>query len=385
MISKLHNTPYPGKKLEEKLELLGMQQTELAKRTGITPKTINSIIKGVAPISPETAIAFESVFGVPSASDWLKEEADYQLFKVGELKNEDLHNELSFLDDINYQKMMVVGWIKKIEHSNKLGILKELYKFFGITSQKNLSPVWSQLEVNYRTSTVYKQNNYNIMAWLRRGEKLAQALPCKPYDVSKFKAALLECKKLTTLDFADLYQKLQDICSEAGVAVVFVKEDLPQVATSGAAHWLDKEKALIQLSLRGKADDKFWFNFFHEAGHILLHGRKEQFIDNHGKGLSSTNDKDANTPYSTEENKLKEAEADEFAGNFLIPRKQFSLFASKNDFSVASVKAFAKEQGVSPGIVVGQLQNKGYVPWGKLTSLKVRYDFPSDFKQIEAP
>jgi hypothetical protein len=36
------------------------------------------------------------------------------------------------------------------------------------------------------------------------------------------------------------------------------------------------DKALLQISLRYKMDDHFWFSFFHEAAHILLHGKQGQ-------------------------------------------------------------------------------------------------------------
>jgi addiction module HigA family antidote len=376
MNSKLNT--HPRTFLESELLQKGMPQVELSKRTGISTKTINSIIKGTAPISPETALSFEMVLG-KSASEWLTLEAEYQLSKVNVLKEETLNNELSFLQDIAVNDMVKAGWIP--QKSSKLEKLKSLYKFFGVSSREQLSPVWSQLEVNYRTSAVYKKKHYNIMAWLRQGELLARNIKCEPYSAPAFKNALLECRALTIHTFEKCYKNIQTICANAGVAVVFVKE-LPGVATSGAAHWVDKDKALIQLSLRGKADDKFWFNFFHEAGHILLHGRKEQFIDNNGKGESTAKDEDARTPYDTEENKLKEAEADEFAGNFLIPRKDLAEFVSIGNFDELSISKFAKQQNIAPGIVVGQLQNKGYLSWGKINRLKVRYDFPNDFENL---
>jgi len=379
MTSKFNH--YPRTFVEDELLRLGMPQIELSKRTGISAKTINSIVKGTAPISPETALSFEMVLK-KSASEWLKLEAEYQLKKVNILKDETLSKELSFLDEINVNDIVKAGWVSKA--STKIEKLKNLYEFFGVSSRKQLSPVWSQLEVNYRTSTVYKKKHYNIMAWLRQGEIEAKNLSCNVYSLKAFKAALVKCRGLTTLSFEDCYIQIQEICRKAGVAVIFVKE-LPLVATSGAAHWVDKEKAIIQLSLRGKADDKFWFNFFHEAGHIILHGRKEQFIDNNGKGISTAKDKDATTPYDTEENKLKEAEADEFAGNFLIQRKKLSEFIATGDYEKPiAIKRFAVSEGIAPGIVVGQLQNKGYVGWGKLSRLKKRYDFPEDFKNLMA-
>jgi Zn-dependent peptidase ImmA (M78 family) len=67
---------------------------------------------------------------------------------------------------------------------------------------------------------------------------------------------------------------MQELCAGAGVAVVFVPA-LPKTGVSGATRWINSNKALIQLSLRYRTDDHLWFTFFHEAGHILLHGKKE--------------------------------------------------------------------------------------------------------------
>jgi len=371
----------PGKVLEGVLISAGMPQTELAKRTGISTRTINSIVKGASSISPETAMSLEIVLGIP-ATYWLELETKYQLNKLSDIKNENLKNELPFLKKINIREMINKGWVTS--KSDEIDQLQELYRFFGVNSVEQLSPVWSQLEVNYRTSNKYTQNHFNIMAWLRQGELQAKNISCDPFNAARFKNALQECRELTVYSFEKIYKTIQEICAKAGVAVVYVTE-LKHVATSGAAHWIDKETALIQLSLRGKADDKFWFNFYHEAGHILLHGRKEQFIDNHGKGLMFSGSESENsndpedTPYFTAENKLKEAEADEFAGNLLIPRKEFSKFKDEGVFTEISIKNFASKQGISPGIVVGQLQNGNYIGWNNFNYLKRRYDFPSNF------
>ena len=48
---------------------------------------------------------------------------------------------------------------------------------------------------------------------------------------------------------------------------------------NGAAKWLTPNKAMICLNLRGKSNDRFWFTFFHEAGHILNDGKKTTYID----------------------------------------------------------------------------------------------------------
>jgi HTH-type transcriptional regulator/antitoxin HigA len=67
----------PGEILNVELELRGMTQQELARRTGITPKHIISILKAKSVITPETAIKFERALGMP-VEYWLNLESHYQ-------------------------------------------------------------------------------------------------------------------------------------------------------------------------------------------------------------------------------------------------------------------------------------------------------------------
>lgn len=59
----------PGETLLDTIEALGMSQAELSERTGRPKKTINEIINGKAPITPDTALQLERVLGV-SAAFW---------------------------------------------------------------------------------------------------------------------------------------------------------------------------------------------------------------------------------------------------------------------------------------------------------------------------
>lgn len=105
--------------------------------------------------------------------------------------------------------------------------------------------------------------------------------------------------------------------------------------------------------------DQFWFTFFHEAGHILLGGKKETFIDlNHTKGPA-------------------EKEADRFAANHLIPAQRATeLNRLKSD---RAIEAFAQSVGIAPGIVVGRLQYEKIVRYDQFNGLKVRYQWTNNF------
>src|SRR5207249_11702800 len=63
----LHDAlPISGQTLQETIDAVGIDQRELAVRSGLSAKHINQIIKGIAPITHDTAIRLERVTGVPA-------------------------------------------------------------------------------------------------------------------------------------------------------------------------------------------------------------------------------------------------------------------------------------------------------------------------------
>ena len=143
------------------------------------------------------------------------------------------------------------------------------------------------------------------------------------------------------------------------VVLLFVPE-LPNTRVSGASRWLF-ERPVIQLSLRYKTDDQLWFTFFHEAAHVLLQPRGTVYVDeDHGASSADAE---------------KESQADAFAAATLVPPAQMDAFVRANDrISKAAIRAFTSRIGVSPGIVVGQLQHRGDLPFTHCNDLKVRIE-----------
>ena len=125
----------------------------------------------------------------------------------------------------------------------------------------------------------------------------------------------------------------------------------------GATRWIG-DNPVIQLSLRYKSNDHLWFTFFHEAGHILKHGRRDVFIE--FKGIDRENE---------------EEEADIFACDKLIPPAALKAFVQRGAFSRADIVAFAKEIGIAPGIVLGRLQHDNILPYTHYlnSELKISY------------
>ncbi len=344
----------PGETLQETLDALGMTQAELAERTGRSPKTINEIIKGKAPITPEMALQFERVLGVP-ASFWMNFERNYRESLARAEERERLAEQVQWLRQFPLKQMIEFGWIAKCE--DKVSQVQALLSFFGVASPERWKEMWREQPLAaFRGSKVFQSKPGAVAAWLRQGEIEGHHIETRPFDEARFRRALVDARRLTPEPRSVLQKQLAGMCAECGVAVALVRE-LTGVRMSGATRWLKPDKALIQLSLRYKTADQLWFTFFHEAGHILLHGKRSVFLD------------DENV-YDMRGDQEEQANA--FARDMLIPPRDFEQFlADGKAHCKEAIRSFAAGIGVAAGVVVGRLQHDGHLPHTQCNDLKV--------------
>ena len=341
----------PGWVLEERLAVQGLSQAKFAQRCGRSPKLISEIIAAKAPLEPETALQFEKVLGV-DASIWLGIESEYQLHLARKAEAADAAASAEWLKAFPVRELVRRGFFQKPE--SDADAVSKLLTFFRVGSVEAWTAKYALANVAYRHSPSFKSDKAALATWLRLGEREAEGQECADYNAGKFKRALREIRGLTQVPIDEALERACQISNQAGVALTAVKL-LPRTALSGAAWWLSPRKAVIQLSARHRSDDHLWFSFFHEAAHILLHSKKTVFVD-------GTNDKAT----------ALEAEADTWASNTLVPRDEWERFVATAPPSQSAVLAFAEEQGIAPGIVVGMLQHAGHLPWTHLNGLKVR-------------
>ncbi len=335
----------PGDTLKETIDALGMDQTELALRMGRPLKTINEIIHAKTAITPQTAMELERVLGAP-ARFWMRLELDYQGTLARIQEREEIVHDLPLLSRFPYGEMAKLGWVRAVR--NLEDRVAELRSFFGVAT---LARVPLVAEAAFRKSQKRQASPEALSAWLRKGELEAQRIETGPYSRDGFTAALREVRGLTLERPSEASVRLRELCAENGVAVVYVPH-LQGTYANGASRWLGN-KALIQLSLRHRYEDIFWFTFFHECGHILKHGKKAEFIDMDGDVRSA-----------------QEQEADAFAQNTLIPPGAYRLFCLAGNFSLSSVTRFSRHLSVSPAIVVGRLQHDKLLPPSHLNGLR---------------
>ncbi len=220
----------PGETLEEVLEMRGMSQTDLAERTGRHKKTINEIVKGKAAITPETALQFELVLGIPAAF-WTNREQQYReaLARSDEMMS--LERYSTWLKQIPYRAMVNLGWLA--EETQKAKQVQQVLAFFGVASPERWDLLWTRQQAAFRSSPTLKSDPGAIAAWLRKGEIDAQEMQSEEFDSLRFKEALRYVRGLTRKLPSNFASLLARKCSAAGVRVVFVPE-LPGTRAWGA-------------------------------------------------------------------------------------------------------------------------------------------------------
>jgi HTH-type transcriptional regulator/antitoxin HigA len=343
----------PGDHLAEVLEDQGMSQADLAKRTGLSAKHVSQIINAGASISIDTALLLEKATMVP-ARTWSAIEAAYREHLSRLQEEEVLAGEVGWLEALPIGELKNRGCLAT--GRTPVDQLRKVYEFFGVANHHAWEAVWLK-PTAYRKSKAFSSDPGAVAAWLRIGELEAAEVRTQPFNRQMLVQTLNEVRTLTCdPDPRSWWPKLRELCSSVGVVVV-AEPEIKGARINGAARWLGPDRALLQLSLRHKWSDIFWFTFFHEAGHLLLHSKKQAFINDVG------------------EHSGVEQEADAFASQTLIPERYVAELADLT--SLDDVIDFSVRVGVAPGIVVGRLQHEGRWPYGQGNTLKQRLAFTS--------
>lgn len=346
---------HPGHVIARSLEREGMSQRNLSERTGLTEKHISQIINGEASVTVETALLLENALG-GAASFWINLEKNFQETRARIERVALLRSEISLAQSFPYSELVRRGYLEQT--SNKEKRVENLWKFFGVNS---LTFIPQTEQVAYRRRPVHRQKSEWIAAWLRCGEIEARKIPVSEYSEGALKESLHRVRALTLQEPEIYSSKIKEILAESGVALVYVPH-FPGTSVNGAVRWI-AGVPVVQLSLLGSFADMFWFTLFHEVGHLLLHGRKDKFIE-FEKESSIDGDKRA-----------KEMAADSFAGRALIDDTQYTRFVSHGDFSASAVIAFAKDLTVHPGIIEGRLCHDKLIHWSKPLGFRTRLKF----------
>ncbi len=338
----------PGDTIIDILEEQNIPLSSFAVEMGSTIDNINELINGRLSINKRIASKLETYLGV-SEEFWLTREEHYRLSfeKIQQANN-------SWLKDLPLKYMIKNQWIKEGED-----YLQACLDFFNVSNVRRWKEKYDSeiSSLSFRTSPSFSSEQASVGAWLRRGEILAQEIKCKPWNKDCFEASLLQIKKLTRLkNPKEFLPKLVNICADSGVAVAIVPTPTGCRA-SGATKFISDDKAILLLSFRYLTDDQFWFTFFHEAGHLILH-KKTTHIELFKDIIIDEQEKEANT----------------FAAEILVPYTYHKELKSLRSNQKKIIR-LAIDLGISPGIIIGQMQYLGIIDYKYLNGYKRRYDW----------
>jgi HTH-type transcriptional regulator / antitoxin HigA len=339
----------PGETIRELMDSRECSVEWLAAALEITEANLVDLLGGRGVIEESLAKKLAQVLGA-SKYFWMRLDSIYQdaLSQSRKLEND-------WIMQVPFNDMVKHGWIETPEDK-----VKTILEFFNLPNATAWKQNYEPIRQNYafKTSLSLESNPIGVSVWLRQGEHVAAQIQCAAWNPQTFHQSLADIRILTKQKNPQIFiPAMQAICAKHGVALVVIPS-VKGCRASGAARLIASDKAIIVVSARYLSDDHFWFTFFHEAAHLVLHGGKLVLDFENAPG-------DA-------ENPQHEVEANNFAANILIP-EEYADDLRKLRGEHNNVIRFASKIGVCPGIVVGQLQHKGMLKRTWLNKLKRRY------------
>jgi HTH-type transcriptional regulator/antitoxin HigA len=186
-------------------------------------------------------------------------------------------------------------------------------------------------------------DGHALLAWRLCAIKKARANPA-PREYNKGIVTAKWLKDLARLSaFEDGPRLAREQLGMAGITLV-IEPHFKGTYLDGAA-MLDEGRPVVAMTLRHDRLDNFWFVLMHELAHVSRHLDEAHplFTDN----LDSPDEQDR-----------IEREADEMAGEALIPQAAWEKSAASTSHLSADVVALAEKLGVHPAIVAGRVRHE---------------------------
>jgi len=322
---------HPGALLRQVLEARGIRQSELAERTGLTPKHINQLVKEIIGISGDVALLLERALGI-DAEFWIRADADYQAYSSRERAKASLAEYTTWAKAFDLPTLARHGVTS--QNDDPVHRVDQILKFFGVASPEAFEQTWQRPRVSFRRSQAFTVLEQNTALWLRLVEYSAEQAQVPRLRVSTLRSAARAIRGMTNLTITDGFATARDMLAEAGVVLTFVRQ-VPGTRVCGATWWLGADRPVIGLTERNRKPDIFWFTLLHEIGHIALHPRRTTFLDLEGNPDDEP-----------------EQEANFFAGEMLFPGNARDLIAratTRQQLLLLSAKL-----GIGTAIVAGQ-------------------------------
>ena len=343
---------HPGYYIADMIEELEISQEEFAARMGTTGKTISKLVNGQSNLTKELAQKLSNMFGT-SVDVWLNLQTKYdeKILEIERKKEVDEQADIMKLIDYSYfVKVAGLPMTRSVEEK-----ISNLCSYLMVSDLRVFGK--SNLLVCFRTgiSNVKPKNIINAQIWVQTALNFAKKLEVNKFDADKLRKSLPAIRDLTVEQPNEFLPKLERIFLGCGVSFVLLPH-LKNSGVNGAVKWYGQGHVLLAINDRRCFSDVFWFSLFHEIGHVLQQKVKKVFISSDIKDMGTVDT-------------VLERDADEFAQNYLVPKKEYDKLIKSKFISDDQIVEFSGKIGIHPGIVAGRLQHDGIIPQNRCATV----------------
>ena len=325
--------PNPIAAIEFRMEQAGLRPADLVSFIGSRAK-VSEVLSGKRAITMPMARALHEHLGIPA--DVLLQEPDV-----------DLDDPLSDVEWSRFpvKSMAKLGWIP--DEPDPAGraeqVMRELIDRAG-----GLDVAGAALyRKNDHVRANAKMDPYALKAWC--WQILARATEDRPKaDYERGTVTLDFLRKVARLSWSEDGPRLaKELLTRHGISLV-IERHLPKTYLDGVALRLGDGRPVIGLTLRYDRIDNFWFCLLHELAHVGRHMENdmgEAFVDDFTLRKLDGRREDP-----------REAQADEWAEEALIPRMEWEASAVRDRPTTMAVMNLANALQVHPAIVAGRVR-----------------------------
>ena len=348
----------PGATITRVMKTREIDHSEFADAVGLKAHEFEALLNGKLRLNDRLAEALAEQLG-STARFWLARDKDY-LKELARLGAADVTAIDQWAQSMPVASMKRFGWLA-VDSRRKSARNNALLTFFDCKSIQEWGQRYSAGvgAVAFRTSLTFASDGMATLVWLRAGEAQLFSSPRAGFDQEAFKRILPSLKRLSAFKRpATILQRLREACAVVGVSITTARA--PDGCRASGASWFDASgRPVIHLSFRHLSEDHFWFTFFHEAAHVILHGQSH--IDGEGVELMMA------------DTETQEDEANAYAQAILLPDDIRQDLLDRQALSAKAIMRAAKAAKVTAGVIVGQLEKAEAIQHGKFSFLKHRY------------
>ena len=329
----------PGDTIRDAMVTRDLSIADFASSIDLPVSRVESLLAGREAISIDLAHRLSATIG-GSVAFWLARDGQYQEDLVT-VESDAWAGRLPFADMVAYNwSRRPTSWTDRIDVA---------LEFFGVANFQEWQLQYGSAVQNarFRFAGSTKLNQEAVAVWLRRAEIEAEGTFKSPWNPTSFEDALRGDIRMLTVerDPQVFVPRLVELAAAFGVIVTVLRAPRGCQA-SGAARFIGGSPQVV-LSARYLTDDHFWFTLFHECGHLLFHDTGATYVDQ----FEEKPEDHANA---------EEASASAFAADLLVSVEKLRALP-QGPPKPLTIRRFARDAGVAPGIVVGQLQHLGKV------------------------